>query len=433
MHHIKDIDPAQITISEHRQRKEFDADSLHELMLSIQKLGLLHPIVLRSPDNPQLVSGERRLRACQFLLKKNKPIRHASYVFTGIPCTYMGDLDELEYEEAELEENICRDDLTWQEKARAIDRLHSLRCAQDPEHTMTETAEEVMGDGVQANATEVVRHSQIISQHLDDPDVAKAKSKNEALKLIRKKMERSTRNEIASLVNTDSTAHILHHGCAFDLLPRLPTGEYDCIITDPPYGIGADQFGDQATTEHEYADSPEIFRRAVEYIGKYGASACKVEAHLYLFMDLRHWRTTVETLQQYGWEVWHAPIIWCKGNGMLPRPDHAPRRTYEAILFANKGNRKVTGVYPDVINVPPVSDKRHGAEKPVALYEDLLRRSCYPGDKVLDPFAGSGPVFPAANRLQLVATGINKSKDDYNLALGRLNEDENNFGDLFND
>ena len=146
------------------------------------------------------------------------------------------------------------------------------------------------------------------------------------------------------------------------------------------------------------------------------------QAHMYIFFDMRYLSFMRLVLQGVGWYVWHAPIIWSKGNGMLPRPEHAPRRTYESILFCTKGNMPVTKVANDVIILPPVSRLVHGAQKPVELYVELLSRSAFSGFKVLDPFAGSGTVFPAANRLQLEATAINLSPEDHALALSRINE-----------
>ena len=267
--------PESIIIPANRQRKEFDIETLSELAASIQKLGLLHPLVLRSPEDPSLVAGERRLRACKLLLKKGKAIRHAGHDFDGIPCTFMGALDALAYEEAELEENICRQDLTWQERAQAIDRLHNLRLAQNPEQTMTQTAHEVMGDAKTVDATSVVRDSQIIAQHLNDPDVAKAKSKSEAMKIIRKKSEQGVRNELAAMVDATDSKHHLYLGDACQLLATLPSDSFDCILTDPPYGIDADKFGEQADTAHEYADSRETFYAARLAIAREGFRICK--------------------------------------------------------------------------------------------------------------------------------------------------------------
>ncbi len=109
---------------------------------------------------------------------------------------------------------------------------------------------------------------------------------------------------------------------------------------------------------------------------------------------------------------------------MLPRPDHGPRRTYETIIYAIKGDRPVTAVYPDVISINGLQAPRYGAEKPVELYENLMHRSCRPGDLVWDAFAGTGPVFPAANKLSLRAVGTELSPDKYAFAKLRLEGEE---------
>lgn len=415
--------PASVVVGENRQRREFNADQLHELTESIKKLGLMHPIVLRDSESKILVAGERRLRACQILLKMGHTIKHAGQEFTGVPCTTMGALSPIEFEEAELEENIIRVDLSWQDKARAIDRLHQLKLQQNPAHTQTETARQILGDDASsAEGTRLVRDSHIIMQHMNDPAVAKAKNQAEAMKVIRKKVTKEARNDIAKLIKTDTSDHRLLLGDSRQLLLGVDSASADCILTDPPYGIGADNFGDQAQTTHDYQDSEAYFLNLMGVLAKESFRIAKPKAHLYMFMDLRYWQDMKELFTLAGWNVWPNPMIWSKGNGMLPRPSHGPRRTYEAILFANKGDREVTGVYPDVINVAPVADKRHGAEKPVALYTNLLQRSCLAGDTVIDPFAGSGTIFPAANALQLKAIGMNLSEDDYNLAKTRLNE-----------
>jgi site-specific DNA-methyltransferase (adenine-specific) len=105
---------------------------------------------------------------------------------------------------------------------------------------------------------------------------------------------------------------------------------------------------------------------------------------------------------------------------MLPRPEHGPRRTYECILFASKGDRKILKVANDVLAYPNVAEKDHGAQKPVELFADLLSRSCYPGEQVLDPFMGSGTIFPAASKERLIATGCEINQEYYNLAVTRL-------------
>ena len=116
--------------------------------------------------------------------------------------------------------------------------------------------------------------------------------------------------------------------------------------------------------------------------------------------------------------------MWSKHGGMLPEPDYGPRYTYECILFANKGKRPVTAVYGDVIECSAVDGKLtiHAAQKPVDVFVDLIRRCCNPGDTVFDGFAGSGTIFHAAKKCQVVATGFEKSTEMYNKALVALKE-----------
>ena len=98
------------------------------------------------------------------------------------------------------------------------------------------------------------------------------------------------------------------------------------------------------------------------------------------------------------------------------------RRSYEFILWAQKGGKEFGQVWSDVIEVPTVRDKIHAAQKPVELYHTLLRRSCLPGDKVLDPCCGAGTIFPAATRASCRATGIEKDKEIAKLARTMMEE-----------
>jgi len=119
----------KLVIPPNRQRQEHDIEAHQELIASISKLGLLHPPVLRVVgEDYVLVAGERRVRAMADMIALGEPIKHGGVTaFLGmIPYTYFGDLSALEAEEAELDENIKRKDLTWQERAVATSRLAAL-------------------------------------------------------------------------------------------------------------------------------------------------------------------------------------------------------------------------------------------------------------------------------------------------------------------
>jgi len=124
-----------------------------------------------------------------------------------------------------------------------------------------------------------------------------------------------------------------------------------------------------------------------------------------------------------GWYVFRTPFIAVKPNsGRVPLPDEGPRRQYEVLLYAIKGHKKTTAIYPDVISTTQDANTTHGAQKPIALFENLLQRSVRPGDLVLDCFAGSGTIFPAAHNLKCIATGLEMSKEYFGLCLQRLQD-----------
>ena len=426
------IPATDLNISENRQRREFSEQRLAELAQSILSKGLFHPPVVRELDDGtfELVAGERRLRAIRQLAIQELCFScNAQDVQPGwLPVTLLGDLDPLALREAELEENTVRADLTWQEKSRAIAELDALRSAQaeasGTPHTLTKMASELLGKPAAGAQITGVAEALLVAKHLENPAIAEAKTQKEALKLIRKQAESDHRLKLAETFDLTSSPHTAVCGSAFVLAQLLEPGIFDCLICDPPYGVGADTFGEQATTTHDYEDTPELALDCCKLIAAEGFRVTKKDAHCYMFLDVRNFTTFSLQFTLAGWKVWDTPLIWAKGGGMLPAPDFGPRRTYEAILYARKGEKRVLKVGPDVLFHSQVTGKEHGAQKPVALYRDLLERSCYPGEKIADFFMGSGTVFPAANQLRLVATGFELVEAHYALAVTRIDQKE---------
>lgn len=425
---MKIIPIESLIIPPNRQRREFDETKIQELAASINSKGLMHPPVVReTPDGYILVAGERRTRAIKslHLLDMGVTCNDTFVPAEQIPVTLLGELDALALREAELEENTIRVDLSWQEQASAMAELHALRSDQaaleGKTQTVTATAEEIHGKVVTGGHITKVSESLIIAKHLHDPDVQKAKSPKEAMKVLRKKADAEHRAKLAETFDTTKTPHTLIHGDSLVELHNLESGVFDLILTDPPYGVGADTFGDMASTGHEYRDDPEYAKECYGKLAREGFRVTKAKAHAYIFCDIRNFGNIALEFVLAGWDVWERPMIWSKKNGMLPKPDFGPRLTYEAILFASKGARKVLKVgAPDVLEFITEGKNEHGAQKPVALYSELISRSCYPGDHILDCFVGSGTVFPAANGTRTIATGIEISKQYHDLALSRM-------------
>ena len=96
---------------ENQPRKEFDKEKIEELAQSINKNGLIQPLILTKKDdnNYNLVAGERRWRAAQIANLKTLPA-------LLLPT----DLDK---DEISLIENIQRENLKVTEEANAYQRL----------------------------------------------------------------------------------------------------------------------------------------------------------------------------------------------------------------------------------------------------------------------------------------------------------------------
>lgn len=410
-------------IIENRQRKKFDEKALATLSESIQTKGLLHPLVVRE-DGKTLVAGERRLRAIQMLYDLDIPLFcQGERVPDGhVPVTRAMKMTEDNYIEAELEENICREDLTWQEHSEAVRKLHELRAAQKGKQTFTETAKELSElTGKRAHVASVSDAVILAKAKEEYPEVAKAKSIKEAKKIYTKIKQQEKQRELAETIDLSSSDHQLFLGDFRDHLPE--PGTIDIILTDPPYGIEANNFGSMAAASHDYEDSPEYFEDLMLDFAEESYRVTKNSAHLYMFCGIENFFSLHDTFSEKGWDVWPRPLIWYKGNqGMLPRPDFGPRYTYECILFANKGEKPVMHTKHDVFLVPGLQRPRFGAEKPVLLYYEILRISSSVGDKVWDPFAGTGPIFAAANALKLKVHATEKDETKFALTKARVGE-----------
>ena len=96
---------------ENQPRKEFDKEKIEELAQSINKNGLIQPLILtkNTDDNYTLVAGERRWRAAQIAKLKT------------IPALLLP--PDLDKDEISLIENIQRENLKISEEAEAYQRL----------------------------------------------------------------------------------------------------------------------------------------------------------------------------------------------------------------------------------------------------------------------------------------------------------------------
>lgn len=109
---LMDLEMAMVVPTEAQPRQSFKEDTIKELAESIEKNGLLQPIVVRPMDGGkyQIIAGERRYRAFKKLGKSMIP-------------AIVRDYEDEEVDKLQLVENVQREDLNPYDEAIAYLKL----------------------------------------------------------------------------------------------------------------------------------------------------------------------------------------------------------------------------------------------------------------------------------------------------------------------
>ena len=397
-----DVVIREIFIPPSRQRTVVKESAVAELAVSIQSKGQLHPLTVapidrvRFPDaaphlNYQLIAGYRRLLACA-LLK-----------LPSVRVELRENLTQLEQEEIELDENLQRENLSWQEEIKAKSRLVDLR-------------KELYGDSIRDVATHVgesraeLWEDQRLAKAIElIPELAASKNKTQAQNKLRLLQRRETLTAKAAELssgtkdpNLISFEHKIRLGDAIQEVKKWNAGVYHCIITDPPYGINIDSGETKKGNLHPqiYADDTYDIMDLYAQIAPEAFRILKDDTHAYFFFDIKQYARIFRILTDAGFKVEPIPLIWVKpGGGQVNHPDSRWGSGYEACFFCRKGNRALLKQgQSNVLQHDPVpsAKKIHPVEKPVSLIRQLIESSTAPGEIVVDFFGGSGATAEAA-------------------------------------
>ncbi|MDF7639720.1 nucleoid occlusion protein [Lactobacillus sp. ESL0791] len=111
---IQDIELSKIKANRFQPRHNFSEDSIRELASTLDKEGLLQPIIIRElGDNYEIVAGERRYRAAKSLGWKTIP-------------AIVNNMGNEQAASLALVENLQREDLNPIDEAQAYDNLLKL-------------------------------------------------------------------------------------------------------------------------------------------------------------------------------------------------------------------------------------------------------------------------------------------------------------------
>ena len=106
---------------------------------------------------------------------------------------------------------------------------------------------------------------------------------------------------------------------------------------------------------------------------------------------------------------WSDTVVWAKDRFVLGRADY--QRQYELLWYGwpenssrHWGGGRDQG---DVWTIPrPAVSPLHPTQKPLELVERAITNSSRPGDRILDPFCGSGTTLIACERSGRRGIGI---------------------------
>lgn len=433
------VEIAQIKVLPERQRSAgFKTDDLE---VSIRKLGggrlnegLLQPIIINFAKELQI--GERRLTACRNL------------GHTHILARFAESLSQVESKIIELAENLYRVDLAWEDRVRSVAEIHALFLSQDPEWTMTETAEEIsLTQGTVSMYLSV--HS-----NMDNERVAKAGTVREAYNVLQRRDQRRAGNQLEDLLSTPdmveeeeesvpqelSPAQIdsLHvppdiqqglaraaplriisrevpqilppeesilHQSFLDWAPKYSGPKFNLVHFDPPYGVGLGS-GPQGrgTEEAIYDDTPEIYWQLLACFCGNLDRFMSVAGHLMLWLsaDMAVVEATRAFLAKRAPSLsFHKfPLIWLKTDnaGIAADPKMGPRHVYETCLLASRSQRQIVQIKAD--GYASQSDRAlHPSSKPEPMLRHFMTMLVDETTSLLDPTCGSGSSLRAAESL----------------------------------
>lgn len=214
----------------------------------------------------------------------------------------------------------------------------------------------------------------------------------------------------------------LHHGDAVEWLRSLPSRSVDLIDVDVAYESLEKHRAKGTTTRLKQGAGSsnkwfEIFRN--ERFPEFFAECYRVlrpDRHFYFWCDQETMFVAKPVGEAAGF-TFHRPIVWDKQTiGM----GYHYRSRYELILFFEKGKRALNDL--GIADVIPCKRIRNGypTEKPPAVNRILIENSTLPGERVIDPFMGSGSAGVAAAECGRAFAGNDLSADAVALAHSRL-------------
>ncbi len=194
---------------------------------------------------------------------------------------------------------------------------------------------------------------------------------------------------------------IYHADCA-DILPTIDPTTVDLLLTDPPYGV-------QTVTDNSSRSRRSIGRQFPLILGDESPFH---PGHLLGFS-----RCVLFGANNF---AHHLPssaswVVWNRLSGSSNTAD-------AELAWSNLGGtvRMFTHLWNGVLRDSEIGWHVHPTQKPVALMTWILNKWTEPGDLILDPYMGSGPIAQACHELGRRYIGIEIEEKYCQIAVDRL-------------
>lgn len=404
------IDIDKIVIKPGRFRGAEDIDSL---VASFKRFGQLQPVILDDEDN--LIAGFRRYTAAK------------SLQWGDIAFVRQSLLSDVQKKEIELEENVARLDMTWQERIHALAAIDKLKRASDPNWTQGQTAAVAGPSAAPRGQPDVSVAVQLDKLMEVFPELKEAKSINQARSWALSRVSSVARiKEVKdNPAQFQEITEKIRQGDSVEVIKELPAGMFRAIVTDPPFGIDYERRKagtEQAVTA--YKDDEKSYQRLLTMAPDL-FRVLKDDGFLVWFLGPTWWEECKSAFTDAGFLVDEIPVIWYRrgGRAYTTRPDRYLGRIYDMALWCIKGNPElVVRNHGNVFEVPPVEgdDRELLVERPIELYEEIIKLMTHPGETVADFFVGSGSCPAAAAKCHREYFGVELDPTRYAAAIKKI-------------
>lgn len=384
-----------VDISE-TDRVRADFGDMDGLINSIKEFGIIEPIVLAQVDHHiELSAGGRRLEAIRRIGWKE--LRHGRH-FVWLDES---NNDPYRRKAVELEENLRRQDLSWQEQVLGKKQLLEIM---ESIHGKAEMGRGQSGFGVRKLAAMLGETPAATSKDLKIAELATAlpkllnlKTKADVIRKFQLVASLAAIQEDSKTKNPEATWSLLE-GDFSDKILEVQSESIDLIYTDLPFGVElGNQFRHEAPAN--YQDNRDAIVALLNAIAFESFRVLKNNRFAVFFFGFNYYTDLITALRSHSLTVNDVPFIWYH-PGLAPTQNPYTRfgNNYDAALVCYKGNPQfLKPGRPNVLSIPTEKNKVYNAQQPVELVKFFIETMTLPGATILDLMCGSGTTGVAAH------------------------------------